>query len=122
MANEQKEDDVYKIVVMGAGGVGKSCITLQMVYKDYKDKWDPTIEDRYKCDHVVDNENASMEILDTAGQDEFKSIRDIYYRTGDGFILVYSITDTNSLDDIEECVEGIMQTTVSELEQRTLTF
>ena len=63
-----------------------------------------------------------MEILDTAGQDEFKSIRDIYYRTGDGFILVYSITDTNSLDDIEECVEGIMQTTVSELEQRALTF
>ena len=111
MADQQEN---YKVVVLGGGGVGKSAITLQMVNGYFVPMWDPTIEDRYIREIQVDGAVCQMEILDTAGQDEFKSIRDIYYRCGDGFILVYSITDAATLDDVEECIEGIVSTTVSD--------
>ena len=59
----------YKIVIMGGGGVGKSCLTFQLVHGKFLEKYDPTLEDSYRKDNFdVDGEAISMEILDTAGQ------------------------------------------------------
>ena len=57
----------YKIVVLGSGGVGKSALTIQFVQGFFVDKYDPTIEDSYRKQVVVDGKQCILEILDTAG-------------------------------------------------------
>ncbi len=65
----QEGKKVYKVVIMGGGGVGKSCLTFQLVHGKFLVKYDPTLEDCYRKDNFeVDGEAISMEILDTAGQ------------------------------------------------------
>jgi GTPase KRas len=57
----------------------------------------------------VDGETQFLEILDTAGQEEFKSMRDQYMSTGDGYLLVYSITSRSSFDEITSFQEQILR-------------
>ena len=67
--NPQDELLEYKIVVMGGGGVGKSCLTFQLVWGKFIDTYDPTIEDSYRKEGFnVDGDVVTIEILDTAGQ------------------------------------------------------
>nr|XP_025852689.1 GTP-binding protein Rit2 [Vulpes vulpes] len=58
----------YKVVMLGAGGVGKSAMTMQFISHQFPDYHDPTIEDAYKTQVRIDNEPAYLDILDTAGQ------------------------------------------------------
>lgn len=93
---------VYKVVVLGDGGVGKSALTLQFVNHRFLDYHDPTIEDAYQQQAVIDGEAALLDILDTAGQVEFTAMRDQYMRCGEGFIICYSITDRQSFEEAVE--------------------
>ena len=69
MGDAEQEKRAYKVVIMGGGGVGKSCLTFQVVHGSFLEKYDPTIEDSYRKDNFpVDGEHVSIEILDTAGQ------------------------------------------------------
>lgn len=61
--------------------------------------YDPTIEDSYRKHAQVDGDSVLLSVLDTAGQEEYKSLRDQHIRSGDGFLLVYSITEKATLDD-----------------------
>src|SRR3954468_7446219 len=81
----------YKIVVLGGGGVGKSALTIRLVTDNFLDEYDPTIEDSYRKNVIIDNDPAMLDILDTAGQEEFSSMQDQWMRDGQGFILVYNI-------------------------------
>lgn len=56
-----------KLVVMGAGGVGKSALTVKYIQDIFLDKYDPTIEDSYRKLTEVDGTQVMLEILDTAG-------------------------------------------------------
>lgn len=97
----------YKLVVLGAGGVGKSSITVQYVQGVYMETYDPTIEDSYKKSASIDNRQCNLEILDTAGIEQFTAMRELYIKNGEGFILVYSITDESSLKELENLREQI---------------
>jgi small GTP-binding protein len=90
-----------KIVVFGAGAVGKSALTIQFVQGYFITDYDPTIEDSYKRVLAVDNENIQLDILDTAGQDDFAPMRTSYMRQGKGFIIVYAIDDRASFEEVE---------------------
>ena len=66
---DQLGDKAYKIVLVGGGGVGKSCVTLRFLHDFFEEKYNPTIEDSYmKNNFIVDGEAHSIEIFDTAGQ------------------------------------------------------
>ncbi|KAF2672301.1 ras protein [Microthyrium microscopicum] len=90
----------YKLVVVGGGGVGKSCLTIQLIQSHFVDEYDPTIEDSYRKQCVVDEEVALLDVLDTAGQEEYSAMREQYMRTGEGFLLIYSITSRQSFEEI----------------------
>ncbi|KAI4286627.1 MAG: hypothetical protein L6R35_004115 [Caloplaca aegaea] len=94
----------YKLVVVGGGGVGKSCLTIQLIQSHFVDEYDPTIEamckDSYRKQCVIDEEVALLDVLDTAGQEEYSAMREQYMRTGEGFLLVYSITSRQSFEEI----------------------
>lgn len=84
----------YKVVVVGAGGVGKSSITALFVHDHL---------DSYRKSIVIDDRQALLDILDTAGQDEHSTIRvrrNSYTEAAQGFVLVYSITSRSTFDEI----------------------
>ncbi|VDD81535.1 unnamed protein product [Mesocestoides corti] len=99
----------YKLVVLGSGGVGKSALTVQFVQGIFVEKYDPTIEDSYRKKVEVDNEHCILEILDTAGTEQFTAMRDLYMKNGQGFILTYSITSPPSLFDLIDLREHIIR-------------
>jgi len=88
-------------VVVGGGAVGKSALTIQFIQSHFVDEYDPTIEDSYRKQCVIDEEVALLDILDTAGQEEYSAMREQYMRTGEGFLLVYSIIDKSSFEEIQ---------------------
>lgn len=99
----------YNIVVLGAGGVGKSCLTAQFVQNIWIESYDPTIEDSYRKVVEVDGVSCILEILDTAGTEQFTSMREIYMKSGQGFLLVYSITSLNSLAELADLRDQILR-------------
>jgi len=99
----------YKLVIVGGGGVGKSALTIQLIQNHFIDEYDPTIEDSYRKQVTIDDETCLLDILDTAGQEEYSAMRDQYMRTGQGFILVYAITSRTSFDEIASFREQILR-------------
>ncbi|GLV39728.1 Ras oncogene at 64B [Carabus blaptoides fortunei] len=85
---------------VGGGGVGKSAITIQFIQSYFVPDYDPTIEDSYTKQCVIDDIPAKLDILDTAGQEEFSAMREQYMRSGEGFLLVYSVADRASFEEI----------------------
>ncbi|KAK0263709.1 Ras-related protein rsr1 [Friedmanniomyces endolithicus] len=99
----------YHIAVIGTGGVGKSCLTAQFVQGVFIESYDPTIEDSYRKQIDVDGRQVMLEIMDTAGTEQFTSMREFYMRDAHGFLLVFSITSLSSLHELAELREQIVQ-------------
>ncbi|KAI9545626.1 Ras- protein Rap-1b [Dissostichus eleginoides] len=99
----------YKLVVLGSGGVGKSALTVQFVQGIFVEKYDPTIEDSYRKQVEVDGQQCMLEILDTAGTEQFTAMRDLYMKNGQGFALVYSITAQSTFNDLQDLREQILR-------------
>lgn len=99
----------YKLVVLGSGGVGKSALTVQFVQGIFVEKYDPTIEDSYRKQVEVDGQQCMLEILDTAGTEQFTAMRDLYMKNGQGFLLVYSITAQSTYNDLRDLREQILR-------------
>ncbi|KAI9597439.1 ras family-domain-containing protein [Syncephalis fuscata] len=99
----------YKLVVVGGGGVGKSALTIQFIQSHFVDEYDPTIEDSYRKQCVIDDEVALLDVLDTAGQEEYSAMREQYMRSGEGFLLVYSITARDSYEEIATFHQQILR-------------
>ncbi|GFY76820.1 ras-related protein Rap-2a [Trichonephila inaurata madagascariensis] len=75
----------------------------------FMEKYDPTIEDFYRKEIEVDSAPCVLEILDTAGTEQFASMRDLYIKNGQGFVVVYSITSHQTFQDIKNMKEQIMR-------------
>ncbi|KAG1719066.1 ras protein [Suillus lakei] len=82
--------DRWRVCVLGDGGVGKTTLAVQFTLNCFT--YDPTIEDSYRKRLIVDNKLCLVDIIDTAGQEEYTALRDQWVQEGQGFILVYSIT------------------------------
>ncbi|GAA6008267.1 hypothetical protein JCM11491_001949 [Sporobolomyces phaffii] len=88
-----------KIVIVGDGGVGKSSITMQLLRRDFSEEYDPTVEDSYSTQLSLDGKDYAIEIIDTAGQEEYRGLwAETSAREGDGFILTYAIDSQDSFE------------------------
>ncbi|CAF1616754.1 unnamed protein product, partial [Didymodactylos carnosus] len=112
----QKTTAVYRLIMVGSGGVciklrivGKSALTLQYMYDEFVVDYEPTKADSYRKAVMLDGEEVQIDILDTAGQENYAAIRDTYIRSGEGFLLVFDVTDTESFTDINELYEQILR-------------
>ena len=97
-----------KVVVVGGGGVGKSALTIQLISNHFIDEYDPTIEDSYRRQLSVDGRVCLMDVLDTAGQEEYSAMRDSYMRSGQGFLMVYSVTSRSTFEEIRTFHDQIL--------------
>ncbi|CAJ0567468.1 unnamed protein product, partial [Mesorhabditis spiculigera] len=95
-----KQAQILRLVVVGGGGVGKSALTIQFIQQYFVTDYDPTIEDSYTKQCFVDDDIVKLEVLDTAGQEEFSTMREQYLRTGNGFLIVFAVTDRNSFEEV----------------------
>lgn len=102
-------NNIYKIIMVGSGGVGKSALTLQFMYDEFVEDYEPTKADSYRKKVVLDGKEIHMDILDTAGQEDYAAIRDNYFRSGEGFLCVFSITEEESLQAAHELREQILR-------------
>ncbi|ORY24015.1 P-loop containing nucleoside triphosphate hydrolase protein [Naematelia encephala] len=98
---------MFKITVLGDGGVGKTALTVQFTMSSFVEAYDPTIEDCYRKQWVVDDQPCLLEILDTAGQEEYTALRDQWIRDGEGFLVVYSISSRSTFDRVERIVDRV---------------
>ncbi|CAG9334458.1 unnamed protein product [Blepharisma stoltei] len=96
-SSPQKTSKKYVICLLGAAAVGKSAITLRYVSNKFVRDYDPTIEDYYTKNVVIDNEPTVISILDTAGMEDYSPLVDDWIDNKDGFILVYSVELPDSL-------------------------
>mmetsp|Transcript_23935 Transcript_23935/g.67048 ORF Transcript_23935/g.67048 Transcript_23935/m.67048 type:complete len:192 (-) Transcript_23935:82-657(-) len=99
----------YKICVLGDGGVGKTALTIQLCSNHFVEEYDPTIEDSYRKQVVIDEESCLLEILDTAGQEEFTALRDQWIRDCEGFVIIFSITSRSSFEQVSTFKEQVMR-------------
>jgi len=109
MASPPVEQTSYKLVVVGGGGVGKSALTIQFIQCYFVTDYDPTIEDSYRKQCVIDDQVGKLDILDTAGQEEFSAMREQYMRSGEGFLLVFSLTDRLSFNEMNNFYRQILR-------------
>lgn len=116
-ANKNKTQSslvLHKVIMVGSGGVGKSALTLQFMYDEFVEDYEPTKADSYRKKVVLDGEEVQIDILDTAGQEDYAAIRDNYFRSGEGFLLVFSITEQESFTATSEFREQILRVKAEE--------
>lgn len=98
-----------KLVLIGAGGVGKSATVNTYVRHVWVATYDPTIEEMHCKTITVDGVTNVLQILDTAGQEEFSCLQPEWFRCGDGFLLMYSITSKDSLKHAKQLREKLLR-------------
>lgn len=91
-----------KLVILGEEGVGKSATVIQLVQNHFVVDYDPTIENSYRKQLLVDEEYGLVEILDTAGEEQHAYLRRSYVMNNDVVLFMYSITNRKSFDKIGE--------------------
>jgi Ras-related protein Ral-A len=142
---KKKELALHKVIIVGSAGVGKTALTLMFMYGDFVEEYDPTSADSYRKKVTINGEEVLLDILDTAGQEEYATVltsllvrvvllfillllfysyilkssqisnltslllkmRDNYYRNGEGFLCVYSITMMESFKHVASFREQI---------------
>ncbi|KAM6167507.1 GTP-binding protein Di-Ras1 [Erethizon dorsatum] len=104
---EQSND--YRVVVFGAGGVGKSSLVLRFVKGTFRDTYIPTIEDTYRQVISCDKSVCTLQITDTTGSHQFPAMQRLSISKGHAFILVFSVTSKQSLEELGPIYKLIVQ-------------
>lgn len=95
--------------MFGAGGVGKSSLVLRFVKGTFRESYIPTIEDTYRQVISCDKSICTLQITDTTGSHQFPAMQRLSISKGHAFILVYSITSRQSLEELKPIYEQICQ-------------
>nr|XP_019543980.2 GTP-binding protein Di-Ras2-like [Aedes albopictus] len=96
---EQSND--YRVVVFGAGGVGKSSLVLRFIKGTFRESYIPTIEDTYRQVISCNKNICTLQITDTTGSHQFPAMQRLSITKGHAFILVYSVCSKQSLEELK---------------------
>ncbi|RWS27554.1 GTP-binding protein Rhes-like protein [Leptotrombidium deliense] len=105
-ASDAKLD--YKIIIMGAAGVGKTAIVQQFLYEIFPVEHIPTVEELHRAEFELKGTGKLvLDILDTSGTYQFPAMRQLAINNGDAFILVYSIDNADSFEEVRRLKDAI---------------
>jgi len=103
MVTNSEYDYLFKLLLIGDSGVGKSCLLLRFADDTYTESYISTIGVDFKIRTVeLDGKTIKLQIWDTAGQERFRTITSSYYRGAHGIIIVYDITDVESFNNVRQ--------------------
>jgi len=101
---------LFKYIIIGDTGVGKSCLLLQFTDKRFQQVHDLTIGVEFGARMItIDNKQIKLQIWDTAGQESFRSITRSYYRGAAGALLVYDITRRETFNHLTSWLDDARQ-------------
>ncbi|CAN6900542.1 BnaC08g48160D [Brassica napus] len=104
----RKSDYLFKLLLIGDSGVGKSCLLLRFADDSYLDSYISTIGVDFKIRTVEqDGKTIKLQIWDTAGQERFRTITSSYYRGAHGIIVTYDVTDQESFNNVKQWLNEI---------------
>jgi len=107
-APKKDYDYLFKLVLIGDSGVGKSCLLLRFADDNFTDSYISTIGVDFRFRTItIDKKTVKLQIWDTAGQERFRTITSAYYRGADGIIMVYDVTSQESFDHVEEWLSEV---------------
>jgi len=108
MASSSDYDYLFKLLLIGDSGVGKSCLLLRFADQSYTESYISTIGVDFKIRTVeLDGKTIKLQIWDTAGQERFRTITSSYYRGAHGIIVVYDVTDLESFNNVKQWLNEI---------------
>jgi Ras-related protein Rab-1A len=101
-------DYLFKLLLIGDSGVGKSCLLLRFADDTYTESYISTIGVDFKIRTIdLDGKTIKLQIWDTAGQERFRTITSSYYRGAHGIIVTYDITDRDSFENVRQWLQEI---------------
>ncbi|GJQ11865.1 hypothetical protein GpartN1_g3656.t1 [Galdieria partita] len=101
-------DYLFKLLLIGDSGVGKSCLLLRFADDTYNESYISTIGVDFKIRTIeLDGKTVKLQIWDTAGQERFRTITSSYYRGAHGIIIVYDVTDQESFNNVKTWLHEI---------------
>jgi len=101
-------DYLFKLLLIGDSGVGKSCLLLRFADDSYTESYISTIGVDFKIRTIqLDGKTIKLQIWDTAGQERFRTITSSYYRGAHGIIVVYDVTESESFNNIKQWLHEI---------------
>ncbi|KAF8289288.1 putative small GTP-binding protein Rab11, putative,Rab11 GTPase [Trypanosoma cruzi] len=101
-------DHLFKLLLIGDSGVGKSCLLLRFADDSYTESYISTIGVDFKIRTLnLDGKVVKLQIWDTAGQERFRTITSSYYRGAHGIIIVYDTTDMESFNNVRTWLSEI---------------
>ena len=101
-------DYLFKLVVIGDSGVGKSSICTRYTKGAFNEMFLTTIGVDFECHTIaLDDKIIKLQIWDTAGQERFKAITNSFYRGAHGIIIVFDVTNWESFDNVKHWLEEV---------------
>jgi len=111
-------DYLFKLLLIGDSGVGKSCLLLRFADKTYTDSYISTIGVDFKIRTIeLEGKTIKLQIWDTAGQERFRTITSSYYRGAHGIIVVYDVTDKETFDHVKQWLNEIERYASAEVQK-----
>jgi len=103
-------DYLFKLLLIGDSGVGKSCLLLRFTDDTYNDSYISTIGVDFKIRTIeIEGKVIKLQIWDTAGQERFRTITSSYYRGAHGIIVVYDVTDQVTFNNVKQWMQEIQR-------------
>jgi Ras-related protein Rab-11A len=101
MPKEDEYDYLFKIVLIGDSGVGKSCLLSRFTRDEFNLESKSTIGVEFATRTVeIDGKHIKAQIWDTAGQERYRAITSAYYRGAVGALIVYDISKPQSFESV----------------------
>ncbi|KAH6566357.1 hypothetical protein BASA50_004565 [Batrachochytrium salamandrivorans] len=101
-------DYLFKLLLIGDSGVGKSCLLLRFADDTYTESYISTIGVDFKIRTIeLEGKTVKLQIWDTAGQERFRTITSSYYRGAHGIIVVYDVTDQETFNNVKQWLQEI---------------
>ena len=91
-----------KIVVVGDGAVGKTCLLFAYAKGKFPDKYIPTVFENYATNDLIDGVTCEINLWDTAGQEDYDRLRPLSYPQTDVFLICFSVDRADSLEHVKE--------------------